>query len=60
MARLSQLCLAFLFMAFRAMSLGHGFMCAGGHRESRSDEIAELRREIHALRDEIKQGQALR
>ena len=42
-------------MAFRLMTTGRGFMCMSGHRGMGSDETAEMRREIHALREEIKQ-----
>lgn len=53
-------CLAFLFMAFRFMSTGRGFMCMRGQRAMGSDDVAEMRREIHALREEIKQVKAPR
>jgi hypothetical protein len=48
-------CLAMMFVAFRFMSTGRGFMCMGGHRAMGNDHVAEMRREIHALREEIKQ-----
>jgi hypothetical protein len=53
-------CLAFLVMAFRFMSTGRGFMCMGGHRSVGHDESAEMRREIQALREEMKQLRASR
>jgi hypothetical protein len=53
-------CLAFLVMAIRFMSTGRGFMCMGGHRAMGDDAVAEMRREIHSLRDEIKQLKASR
>ncbi len=53
-------CLAFMFVAFRFMSTGRGFTCVGGHRGMGSDDAAEMRREIHALREEIKQLKASR
>lgn len=53
-------CLAFLFMAFRFVTTGRGFMCMGGHRAMASDDVAEMRREIQALREEIKQLKAAR
>ncbi len=53
-------CLAFMFVAFGFMSTGRGFMCMGGHRGMGSDDAAEMRREIHALREEIKQLKASR
>ena len=54
------ICLGFLVLAFRLMSTGHGFMCMGGHRSMGSDEVTEMRREIHALHEEIKQLKAAR
>jgi hypothetical protein len=53
-------CLAFLVMAVRFMSTGRAFMCMGGHRAMGDDAVAEMRREIHSLRDEIKQLKASR
>jgi uncharacterized membrane-anchored protein YhcB (DUF1043 family) len=47
--------LAFLVMAFRAMRLGDGFMCMGHRRHPGADDVAAMRREISALREEIKQ-----
>ncbi len=49
------ICLGFLVMAFRFMSSGRGFMCMGGHHGIGNDEVAEMRREIHGLREEIRQ-----
>jgi hypothetical protein len=51
-------CLAFLVMAFRFMSTGRGFLCMGRHGGMGSDETAEMRREIQALREEVKQLKA--
>ena len=42
-------------MAFRLIATGRGFMCMGGHQQSDRDESAALRREIQALREEIRQ-----
>ncbi len=53
-------CLAFLVMMFRFMSTGRGFMCMSGHPGMGNDEAAEMRREIRALREEIKQLKASR
>ena len=53
-------CLAFLIMAFRFMSTGRGLMCMGSHRATDDEQTAALRREIHDLRDEIKQMRASR
>ncbi|MBI3637387.1 MAG: hypothetical protein HY216_14435 [Candidatus Rokubacteria bacterium] len=53
-------CLAFLVMAFRALRVGGGFMCMGHHHPSSDDDVAEMRREIRALRDEVKQLKAPR
>ena len=53
-------CLAFFVMVARFMTTGRGFMCMGGHRSAGNDETAEMRREIHALREEIKQLKASR
>ena len=54
------ICLSFLVMAFRFMSTGRGLMCMGEHQGMGNDEVAEMRREIHALREEIKQLKASR
>jgi hypothetical protein len=54
------LCLAFAVMAFRFIATGRGFMCMGGHQPSEENETAALRREIQALREEIKQLKASR
>jgi hypothetical protein len=53
-------CLAFLVMAVRFKSTGCGFMCMGGHQGTANDEVAAMRREIHTLREEIKQLKASR
>jgi hypothetical protein len=52
--------LAFFVLAFRFMITGRGFMCMGGHRAGGNDETAAMRREIHALREEIQQLKAAR
>ena len=39
----------------RFMSGGRRFMCMGGHDSDGTDEPAKLRREIHELREEVKQ-----
>ena len=54
------ICLGFLVVAFRFLSTGHGFMCMGGHRSMGNDEVAEMRSEIHALHEEVKQLKASR
>ncbi len=54
------ICLGFLVMAFRFVGTGRGFMCMGGHRGMGNDEVAETRREINALREEISQLKASR
>lgn len=54
------ICLGFFVMAFRFMSTGRGFLCMGGHRSMGSDEVAEMRREIHALHEEVNQLKASR
>jgi hypothetical protein len=54
------LCFTFLVMAFRFMSTGRGFMCMGGHRGMGNDENADMRRELAALREEVKQLKASR
>lgn len=53
-------CLAFLVMMVRFMSTGRGFMCMGGHRGIANDETRVMRREIDALREEVKQLKAAR
>jgi hypothetical protein len=53
-------CAAFLVMAFRFMTAGRGLMCMGGHAGVGSEETAAMRREIDALREEIKQLRASR
>jgi len=54
------ICLGLLVVAFRFMSTGRGFMCMGGHRGMGSDEVAEMRREIHTLHEEVRQLKASR
>jgi hypothetical protein len=49
------ICVGFFVVAVRAMSAGRGFMCMGGHQATAPDQVAEMRREIHALREEIRQ-----
>jgi hypothetical protein len=54
------ICLGLLVVAFRFMSTGRGFMCMGGHRRMRNDEVAEMRRQIHTLHEEVRQLKASR
>ena len=54
------ICLGFLVVAFRFVSTGRGFMCMGGHRGMETDEVAEMRREIHTLHEEVRQLKASR
>ncbi len=54
------ICLGLLVVAFRFMSTGRGFMCMGGHRGMGNDEVAEMRREIHTLHEEVRQLKASR
>jgi hypothetical protein len=54
------LCLALFVIVARAISTGHGVMCLGGHRGAGPDDRAEMRREIDALREEIRQLKASR
>ncbi len=54
------ICLGFVVIAVRFASTGRGFMCMGGHRGMRNDEVAETRREIHALREEVRRLKASR
>jgi hypothetical protein len=35
-------------------------MCMSGHRSMGSDEVAEMRRDIHVLHEEVKQLKASR
>ncbi len=51
-------CIACLVTAFRFMSTGRGFMCMGGRQGIGHDETAELRREILALREELRKLKA--
>jgi hypothetical protein len=52
--------LGFLILAFGFIRAGRGFMCMGGHRSMASDEVAEMRREIHALLEEVNRLKASR
>ena len=54
------ICLGFLVVTFRFMSTGRGFMCMGGHRSMGNDGVAEMRRDIHALHEEVEQLKASR
>ena len=51
-------CLACIVMAVRFMTTGRGFSCLAGHSPADRDQVAELRREISTLREEIKQARA--
>jgi hypothetical protein len=53
------MCLAFAVLACRFMAVGRGVMCMGGHQRGGND-IADLRREITLLREEIHQLKASR
>lgn len=44
-------CLAFVVVMMRAMGGGR-FMCMGGH-ERGGDDVADLRREVRELREEV-------
>jgi hypothetical protein len=47
-------CLTLIVLAVRFLSTGRGFACMGGHAETGNDQTAALRREVSALREEIK------
>ncbi len=53
------MCLAFAVLACRFMAGGRGVMCMGGHQPGGND-IAELRRQITLLREEVHQLKASR
>jgi len=46
------LCLA---MAFRFARSGRGFMCMGGYRRVGRDRLADIDRDVNALREELRQ-----
>ena len=50
----------FLVMMVRVLTTGRGVMCMGGHHASSSDETVQMRRELDALREEVKQLKAAR
>lgn len=47
--------LACFIAMIRSVAGGRGFMCMGRHNTGRTDESAELRRQIHELREEVRQ-----
>lgn len=46
-----------LVMAFRLASTGRGFMCMSGRGR---DRLADIRRDVNALREELRQLKAAR
>jgi len=48
------ICLFFAIAIVRTISTGGRFMCMGSHQDDRS-EIAELRKEVRELREQMKQ-----
>jgi hypothetical protein len=46
------ICVAFMVMMIRAARGGGRFMCMGGHAHG-GDDMADLRREVRELRDEV-------
>jgi hypothetical protein len=53
-------CAAFFFLMMRGLASGRGFMCMGGHPSAASGDVADMRREIKALREEVQQLKAPR
>jgi hypothetical protein len=53
------ICLFFVIAVVRMMSGGGRFMCMGPHHHE-SDEMARLRREVEAFREQIKKQTAVR
>jgi len=49
-----------LAMAFRVASTGRGFMCMRGYRRMGRDRLADIDRDVNALREEIRQLKASR
>jgi hypothetical protein len=54
------ICFALLVIALRFIGTGRGFMCMGGRQGVGSEETSAMRREIEALREEIKHLKASR
>ena len=54
------MCLAFLFVIFRFIMNGRGAMWMGRHQKAESSDVAEMRREIQALRNELKEARSSR
>jgi hypothetical protein len=54
------MCLAFMFIVLRAIFTGRGGMCMGAHADPGRTDVAEMRREIQTLRDELKEVKATR
>ena len=54
------ICVAFLVMVLRFIGTGRGFTCMGGHQGVGREETSAMRREIEALREEIKHLKASR
>ena len=53
------ICFMFFVMMVRMMSGGSRFMCMGPHRDD-GEETARLRRELEALREQVKKQGAAR
>ena len=54
------MCFALLVMIIRVVITGRGAMCMGAHPRTENAEVAEMRREIQTLRDELKEVKAAR
>ena len=54
------LCLAFVFVVLRALVSGRGMMCGMRHVDTQDKSLADMRREIQTLRDELKEVKASR
>jgi uncharacterized membrane protein len=53
------ICLFFMIAMVRMMSRGGRFMCMGPHHDE-GEEIARLRRDVEALREQVKKQGAAR